>query len=80
MSLRTLRQYRADGMHVEDVDGRLFVRLEHVLAWKRWRGLNDAARKSRRECRARDGSADAHVTDSQLERAFQEWVRAGGKP
>lgn len=78
--LRTLRQYRADGMHVEETGGRLFVRLEHVLAWKRWRGLNDAAKKSRRERLAREGKGDARVTRSQFERAFQDWVRAGGQP
>lgn len=80
ISVRTLRKYRAAGLPVEEAGGRLFVRLEHVLAWKRWRGLHDAAAVSRRERAAREGVVDARVTQSQRERAFQDWIKAGGRP
>lgn len=78
--IRTAREYRRDGMIVEMVDGRLYVQLEDILAWKRWRGLHEAAVTKKREKAAREGVVGARVAPSQREREFQEWIKAGGRP
>lgn len=79
VSLRTLEYWRAQGMTVEMRGGRLFVQLEHVLAWKRWKSLNNSARMRRREAAARRGIVGAVVSPCEYERARRDWVAAGGK-
>lgn len=76
--LRTLNRWRAEGMHVVVEGGRLFARLDHVLAWKRWKSLANPAAGFRRARAARAGESGAVVTDEQYRRAWREWVAAGG--
>lgn len=78
VTLRTLRTWRSEGLIVEEQGGRLYVRTDHVLAWKRWKSLTNPAAGYRRARAAAAGEAGAVVKDAQIEKARREWVAAGG--
>ena len=79
VTVRTLENWRDEGMTVEREGRRLYVRLEHVLAWKRWKSLRNPAAGHRRARAAARGVDGAVVSPRQVERARREWIAAGGR-
>lgn len=79
VSLRTVGNWRAEGMRVEKREGRLTVRVDHLLAWKRWKALVNPAMGLRRGAAVRRGEVGAEVSPREFERARREWVAAGGR-
>lgn len=78
VSVRTLHNWREEGMRVQVEGRRVFVDLEVVLAWKRWKSLQNPAAGHRRARAAAAGYADAVVSSEQIGRAHRDWVLAGG--
>lgn len=79
LSVRTLRTYVAEGMTVSREGRRMYVRLEHALAWKRWKALQNPAAQHRRARAAAQGERGAVVSPVQMRRARAEWIAAGGR-
>lgn len=80
VSVRTLYRWRAEGLRVKIVDGVVLVRVEHVLAWKRYKALNDPARGYRRRRAVADGVAGAVVSDEARAWVRKRFIAAGGRP
>lgn len=79
VSLRTVTYWLAEGLAHERQGGRVYVRIDHVLAWRRWKSLNNSAMQRRRAAAARRGITTAHVTEREYEKARREWLAAGGR-
>lgn len=77
--LRTLRRWREEGLTVQRRGRALYVRLEDVLAWKRWKSLQDPGAWARRVRAATGGELGALVSGPEFERARAAWVAAGGR-
>ena len=78
VSARTIASWRAEGMAVEVRGGVLTVRVDHLLAWKRWKALTNPALVRRRRSAEACGERDAAVSDAALAAAREAWVAAGG--
>lgn len=78
VSQRTIATWRAEGMTVTERSGRLYVRVDHLLAWKRWKSLMNPAMELRRGAAARRGIEGATISKAGIEKARREWIAAGG--
>lgn len=77
--VRTLERWRAEGLRVQQKGSRLYVDLQHVYAWKRWKALWHPPSMVRRQRAVAAGVRDAVVSPTEFERARREWIAAGGR-